>query len=186
MMFPFNAEAFNRWCISEGLSPDRIKLLSTILGSKVSELFKSTFRNIPELSPIAITPHEQGLFKAVEKFLLEYDLLECEKTVYNHDYRYAGTLDGIIQHKKTGKIYIADWKTFGAWKPLKGMVYKKDSKKIKKASIQIDMYAEALDKKELDRAVIVFIPTGEYDFNPVEPIDVWKKWIEENKEKLEV
>lgn len=181
-MFPFDDTSFKEWCRKNGHDPERINKLSTVIGSKVSNYFKSIFNEVESLSPIPITKTEVNMFAGVNKFLDRYALLDCEHVVFNDEYGYAGTLDGIVEDRKTGEIYMTDWKTFGAWNPEKE--YKRNEDKVKKAGVQIDMYAEAIGKSDIKRAVVVFIPNGEYDFVERKPDNSWKKWMENNQNKL--
>lgn len=49
--------------------------------------------------------------KAIEQISQVYDFVEAEKIVFDPENKYAGILDAIMKGKKSGKIYLIDWKT---------------------------------------------------------------------------
>jgi hypothetical protein len=154
---PFDDKAFKEWCEKNGKDEALISANSRVLGDKVSRLIEYHHLDIPILEPV-IGVVEKELRQGVKKFLKDWDVEQCEVGVVCEDLNYAGTFDGIIKNKKTGKIYIADWKTYGAYKKAP---YKRDSGKIKKCRWQLSLYRHAYGE-DLDMAVVVFKNDGEY------------------------
>lgn len=167
-LFPFNRESFERWCESQGYDPDDVRVLSTSMGTKVSNWINNSVRDTEFLDPPTIGSTEQGLYRGAKDFINTYDVLESEKTVYCDEYLYAGTFDGLVKYKDTE--YLMDWKTYGAWRGN----YKRDSNKIKQVSYQLSMYRYALDR-DLPLAVVVFKADGSYD---IEELSYTEDWID--------
>lgn len=167
-LFPFNQEAFNRWCVKEGYNPEEVKILSTSIGSKVSNWINNKVRESQFLDPPVVGKTEQGLYNGVQDFTDKYKVVVSEKTVFCDEFLYAGTLDGIVLYKD--KEYLMDWKTYGAWRGR----YKRDPKRIKEVSYQLSMYRYALGR-ELPLAVVVFKSDGTYD---IEELTYTVDWIE--------
>lgn len=172
-MFPFDQKSFDNWCKKNGYDPKMVNVLSTSMGSKVSDWIDNNYRGLEELNPPVIGKLEQGLYNAVQDFLKEAKLLSTEETVYCDEYMYAGTYDGIIEYK--GEKYLADWKTFGAWKG----EYKRTPEKIKKVELQLNMYRYALQEK-LPLLVVIFKTDGTYETEKLGRNNKWKEWIENN------
>jgi len=166
-IFPFNTEAFEKWCRREGYDPKEVKVLSTSIGSKVSSWINNKTRGVLYLDPPTVGATEEGLYRGVQDFTDTYKVLESEVTVFCDEYLYAGTFDGIVLYQD--KEYLMDWKTYGAWRG----VYKRDPKKIKEVSYQLSMYRYALGR-ELPLAVVVFKPDGTYE---VEELTYTEDWI---------
>lgn len=181
-MFPFDKEFFEKWCKKEGYDPEVVMNLSKVMGSKVSNWFKAFFNGLEELAPIPVGKQEEYLKAAVYNFLDEFELLDCERTVYSEKYAYAGTFDGMVRRKSDGKVFLVDFKTYGAWNKKK-TEYKRPSEKIKKAKEQVSMYLNALMEEgltdEVALAVVVLIPLnrGYYDFVSIEKSEKWKEYI---------
>lgn len=57
------------------------------------------------------TPQEKAGIQYLKDTLPEYDILFKEIRMYSRKYKYAGTADLLLQHKVTGKIVLADYKT---------------------------------------------------------------------------
>jgi len=167
-IFPFNKEAFERWCQQQGYNPDDIRTLSSSIGSKVSSWINNKTRGVLYLDPPTVGVAEEGLYRGVQDFTDTYKVLESEITVFCDEFMYAGTLDGIVNYKD--KEYLMDWKTYGAWKGN----YKRDPKRIKEVSYQLSMYRYALGK-ELPIAVVVFKTDGTYE---VEELAYTEDWID--------
>lgn len=167
-LFPFNQEAFNRWCIKEGYNPDDVKVLSTSIGSKVSNWINNKTKESQYLDPPVVGRTEQGLYNGVQDFTEKYRVMVSEETVFCDEYLYAGTLDGIVLYND--KEYLMDWKTYGAWRGN----YKRDPKRIKEVSYQLSMYRYALGR-ELPLAVVVFKSDGTYE---IEELTYTVDWIE--------
>ena len=51
------------------------------------------------------------LDKFIDKLQQRYNLIDSEKIVFSPKYKISGTVDLIMQHKKTGNIVVMDWKT---------------------------------------------------------------------------
>jgi hypothetical protein len=167
-IFPFNKESFERWCKKNGYDPERIKVLSTSMGSKVSNWINNGVKDTPFLNSPRVGKFEEGLYRGVQDFMDKHKVLQSEEVVYCDKYMYAGTYDGLVEYK--GKEYLMDWKTYGAWRG----EYKRDSGKIKKVTYQLSMYRYALEKK-LPLAVVVFKVDGTYD---IEELDYSEEWID--------
>lgn len=167
-LFPFNQEAFNRWCVKEGYNPEEVKILSTSIGSKVSNWINNKVRESQFLDPPVVGRTELGLYNGVQDFTDKYKVVVSEETVFCDEFLYAGTLDGIVLYKD--KEYLMDWKTYGAWRGR----YKRDPKRIKEVSYQLSMYRYALGR-ELPLAVVVFKSDGTYD---IEELTYTVDWIE--------
>lgn len=167
-LFPFNQEAFNRWCVKEGYNPEEVKILSTSIGSKVSNWINNKVRESQFLDPPVVGRTELGLYNGVQDFTDRYKVVVSEETVFCDEFLYAGTLDGIVLYKD--KEYLMDWKTYGAWRGR----YKRDPKRIKEVSYQLSMYRYALGR-ELPLAVVVFKSDGTYD---IEELTYTVDWIE--------
>lgn len=176
-MYPFNRESFNNWCKKNGFDPDTVKVISSSMGSKVSDWIDNKRRGLEFLNPPAIGKPEQGLYDATQNFTKEVELLSTEEEVYCDEYMYAGTYDGII--KKGDKKYLVEWKTYGAWRE----DYKRDPLKIKKVSIQLDMYRYALGE-DLPLALIVFKTDGTYEVEEIKGNDSWKEWLKTHPQTL--
>lgn len=58
---------------------------------------------------------EKTAFRLVEKFieglLKEYVVVEAEKIVFSESHGISGTIDLVLQHRKSKKICLLDWKT---------------------------------------------------------------------------
>jgi len=165
-IFPFNKEAFNRWCEQQGYDPKDVKTLSTSLGSKVSSWINNKTRGVLYLDPPTVGPIEEGLYRGVQDFTDRYKVLESEVTVYCDEFMYAGTYDGLVMYND--KEYLMDWKTYGAWRGK----YKRDSKKIKEVTYQLSMYRYALGR-ELPLAVVVFKTDGTYELEELTYTEDW-------------
>ena len=53
----------------------------------------------------------KNIIPVLTMLLKEYDILGCEKILFSEKYKIAGTVDLLVQHKKTKQIKIIDWKT---------------------------------------------------------------------------
>jgi hypothetical protein len=175
---PFNEEAYKKWCQKQGLDHEKITKTSQIIGSKVSEHIENLSHGLEWLTAPCTDYLEEAYKEGVEDFVGEYEVEASEVEVVCEELNYAGRFDGIIFDGK--KRYLADWKTYGAWKK---EPYKRDSKKIKSAREQLSLYAHALDWEE-GLAVVVFKNDGTWDFEELEFDEDVVKWVRENQELI--
>ena len=174
MMYPFDEKGFASWARWKGLNSDWISAESRRIGTKVHQWVENRFHGIESWADNSpIDEKESNYLKAVQVFLGSVDITDCEQTVYNDEFGYAGTYDLIAD----GTLY--DVKTWGSWKG----EYKYSADKMKKVAIQSDMYREA-HGGGLKTAVCILLPEGDFIVEELKPNDSWKKWIEENKNKL--
>lgn len=166
-IFPFNQESFNKWCEREGYNPEEVRILSTSIGTKVSNWINNRVRKSEYLDPPVVGKIERGLYKGVQDFTAKNKVIVSEETVFCDEYLYAGTFDGIVLYNN--KEHLMDWKTYGAWRG----VYKRDPRKIKEVSYQLSMYRYALGR-ELPLAVVVFKSDGTYE---IEELTYTTDWI---------
>jgi hypothetical protein len=172
---PFDRSSFIKWCESNGLSAKLISNTSRIIGNKVSEHLENIYRGLEWLSAPCVDDLEVQFIKGAEQFAEEYTIEATEQEVFCDELSYAGRFDGIVS--KDGKRYLADWKTYGAWKD---KPYKRDSKKIKKARQQLSLYAHALDWKD-KIAVVVFKNDGTWDFEELKFDQDIIDWVVKNQ-----
>lgn len=175
-MFPFTEEAQRRYedkVARFGLTVEHVSALSKAMGTKVSMWIDNACKHTEYLNPPCLSEKEEGLYKAVEKFLDEVELIETEKEVYCDEYQFAGTFDMKYKLCKTGELFLSDAKTFGAWER---EPYKRSTDKLKKAGIQTDMYAYADNCYDIKRSVVVFKTDGTYDIELRKRHD--SQWIE--------
>lgn len=175
---PFNREAYIKWCEKQGLDHKVITKTSQIIGSKVSEHIENLYRGLEWLSAPCVDYLEEAYIQGAEDFVEEFEIEASEVEVVCKELNYAGRFDGIISDKE--KKYLADWKTYGAWKK---EPYKRDSKKIKSAREQLSLYAHALDWED-SLAVVVFKNDGTWDFEELEFDEDIVKWVRDNQEKI--
>jgi hypothetical protein len=175
---PFNKEAFYKWCKIKGLDASLISNVSRTIGSKVSEHLDNIYHNLEWLTGPPTDSLEATYTQGVEDFAKEYKVESTEQEVYCDDLHYAGRFDGIISKDK--KRYLADWKTYGAWKDGE---YKRDSSKIKKARQQLSLYAHALGWED-GLAVVVFKNDGTWDFEEVDFDEDIVKWVRDNQKLI--
>lgn len=122
-------------------------------GSTVHSIIES-YKHTGDI--ITDTPEEfKGYAKAFERFVREYDIkvLEHEKTVLNHEYKYAGTLDMLIEvNTRAGsKLAILDAKTGKDIYP--------------ESALQLSAYKHANLGVDVDRiGVILLQDDGNYKF----------------------
>ena len=175
---PFNREAYIKWCEKQGLDHKVITKTSQIIGSKVSEHIENLYRGLEWLTAPCTDYLEEAYMQGVEDFVKKYKLEASEVEVVCRELNYAGRFDGIISDKE--KKYLADWKTYGAWKK---EPYKRDSKKIKSAREQLSLYAYALGWEE-GLAVVVFKNDGTWDFEELEFDEDIVTWVRDNQELI--
>ena len=84
------------------------------LGTKIHEtcedvLLGNSFRNTSN------NENEERMMNvakiAAKKIKTEFDILGVEKLIFNEQLGIAGTIDLLAKSKKSGKVYIFDWKT---------------------------------------------------------------------------
>ena len=175
---PFNKEAFQKWCDRNGLDDALISKVSRVIGDKVSEHLDNIHRGLEWLTAPPVDDLDARYIAGVEDFANNFKLVRTEQEVYCEEFNYAGRFDGIISSGKNR--YLADWKTYGAWKDSK---YKRDSKKIKSAREQLSLYAYALNWKD-KLAVVVFKNDGTWDFEEVEYDEKIVEWVRDNQELI--
>lgn len=175
---PFDRSSFEKWCKSNGLSPKLITNTSRIIGEKVSEHLENIHHGLKWLSAPPVDELEVRFTRGAEDFAEKYTIQATEQEVFCDELNYAGRFDGIIS--RNGVKYLADWKTYGAWKDSK---YKRDSKKIKSAREQLSLYAYAMDWKD-KLAVVVFKNDGTWDFEEVEYDEKIVEWVRDNQDLI--
>lgn len=175
---PFNKEAFEKWCERVGKDSAMILSTSQILGSKVSEHIDNHTRGLKWLTGPQVDDLERRLLSGADDFVDKWTVLSSEQYVQCEDLHYAGTYDGMI--KRGGSVFLADWKTYGAWK---NKPYKRVSSKIKKARWQLSLYAHALGWEE-GLAVVVFKNDGTWDLEEVEFDTEMVEWVQDNQKKI--
>ena len=80
-------------------------------------------------------------------------MVACELRVYDEELGIAGTVDALVQNKKTGKFSIWDWKTNKSIKTenkfssMKGCLSDLDDCDFNHYSLQISIYTEILKRK---------------------------------------
>ena len=104
----------------EDISPKEVRLLwdirrdfSVVRGIEFHlyvEKYLQEERKIETISPI---DEEIKQFHAFwdNKNKKRYELLGCELSLYDKSIKLAGTLDCLLRHRESKKIYIVDWKT---------------------------------------------------------------------------
>jgi len=174
---PFNKESFSKWCLSNGLDESLVASTSRVLGEKVSEYLNDVSNGLRGTTAPQIDMLEGRLYSAIDNFLKEWELVSTEKEVVCEELGYAGRYDGIIRRKGTHDILLVDWKTFGAWK--KGS-YKRDSKKIKHATWQLSLYANALEWSS-GLGVVIFKNNGTWELERVKFDSEMIEWVSKNQ-----
>lgn len=177
---PFDGRAFKKWCEKNGKDATLISSNSRVIGEKVGRWIEDHVHNLENFTEPTIDKLEENLKKAVIDFLTKWEVEDPEKIVLCEELNYAGRLDGIIKNKKTGKKFLADYKTFGAWK---NTPYKRNSAKIKYARWQTSLYSRAENWKE-GLAVVVFKNNGSYEVEELEYDKDMVKWVEDNQDKI--
>ena len=173
MMYPFDQRGFESWARWKGFNPDWITNESKRIGTKVHQWVENRFHGIEEWADSQpVDDKEDNYLKAVQLFLEAYEIDDCEKTVYNDSWMYAGTYD-----VRVGDT-LYDVKTWGAWKG----EYKRSDDKLEKVAVQLSMYAEAENVDKI--AVAILLPDGNLEIEDLDRDDSWKDWIAENRNKL--
>jgi len=181
MMYGFDNEGFTTWALSQNINPKWITEHSASLGTKYHAYFENRFYGISEWADV-LEDGDEGYKKSVEDFYSKgWEIVESEKVVYCDEFRFAGRLDMVIKNKGLGiERALADVKTWGAWS---GKNYKRSSSKLKKVSDQLSMYRYALGE-DIPMYLIVPQKNGECIIEGIKPSKRWKKYIEENLEKI--
>jgi hypothetical protein len=174
---PFKRESFIKWCEKNGLNEKLISKTSSVLGEKVAQYLDNIHRSLESITEPPVGIVESRLRSGVDKFLQDWNLIDTEKEVTCETLNYAGRFDGIIESKVSGEKLLVDWKTFGAWKEGK---YKRDSKKIKHATWQLSLYANAIGWKD-GLAVVVFTSDGEAIIEKVKYNQEMIDWVVANQ-----
>lgn len=177
---PFNKSSFKYYCEKNGLNEALIGSTSSILGDKVSEYLNDSMNGLQSLVAPQVDMLEGRLYSAIDSFLEEWELVSTEQVVYCDELHYAGRYDGIIRSLVSGKEYLVDWKTYGAWN---GKPYKRVSSKIKSAKEQLTMYAYAMDWKG-DMAVVVFKNDGSWEIEKVVFEKGILEWVRSNQDLI--
>ena len=177
---PFNNKAFEDYCKANGLDSSLMGSNSRVLGEVVGRVLEDSYHGLLDLSQPSRDMLEVRLVKGVKKFLEDYKLVESEQEVKCEDLHYAGRYDGIVEEKGTGKLFLADWKTYGAHK---ATPYKRDSKKIKHARWQLTLYSHAIGW-EHEIAVVVFKNDGNYELEILKFDEDMISWVKENKKLI--
>jgi hypothetical protein len=175
---PFNESSFINWCKRVGKDHALVSATARILGTKVSNVIDNRSRGLEWLTEPPIDMLERRLYASVDNFLKEWTVLETERVVYCEELHYAGRLDGIIKNRDTK--YLADWKTYSAWRNKK---YKRNSNKIKHARWQLTLYANAIDWED-KLAVVVFKNDGTWELEEVPFDEDMIEWVKDNQEEI--
>jgi hypothetical protein len=175
---PFNESSFINWCKKVGKDHSLVSATARILGTKVSNVIDNRSRGLEWLTEPPIDILERRLYASVDDFLEKWSVLETESVVYCEELHYAGRLDGIIENE--GTKYLADWKTYSAWRNKK---YKRNSSKIKHARWQLTLYANAIGWED-KLAVVVFKNDGTWELEEVEFDEEMIEWVKENEDLI--
>lgn len=175
---PFNYGSFKKWCEKNGLDEHLISSTSSLLGEKVSRYIEDTYNGLKSLSEPCVDYLECRLREGVESFLKEYEVEAVEQEVYCEKLHYAGRFDGVI--KRGEERYLADWKTYGAWKSSE---YKRNGSKIKRAREQLSLYSYALGWED-KLAVVVFRNDGKWELEELEFDESIVVWVEDNQDLI--
>lgn len=184
LMNPFDKKSYHAWCKMSKNDPEFIKEESIRIGNYVSELAENRFLGIEEyVDFLPILDKDLKYLEGVNRFCKEWDILDSEKFVLNHDLKYGGKADAIASPKGDSEKWYIDFKTFGAWRN------KEDHNpgKIKKANTQISMYhlADSPEDTSHKQAVIIFDPDGSYFVSEQEYDDSFIGWIGENQNLIQ-
>lgn len=115
--------------------------------------------------------YEEAALKAIHEIEKEWTIESQEDILYSTKYMIAGSRDLKLRHKKTGEVWVGDWKTTtDMTKYYDYLLYPFNELKgssLNKYSIQLDMYS-LLDNKEYipesNRLVIQLKPDGTFQF----------------------
>jgi hypothetical protein len=84
------------------------------LGTKIHETCEDNLLGRPERN-VPSNEKEFRLMGVARKAAVQiketFDIIGVEKLVFNENWRIAGTIDLLARAKKSGKLYILDWKT---------------------------------------------------------------------------
>lgn len=98
----------------------------------------------------------------------EFDIIEQEEIVYNTNYMIAGSIDLKLKHKKTGEIYIGDWKITEdmnkSYNKLEKPFELLNDSALNKYSIQLDLYIMLSSQliSELNKRIIQLHDNGDF------------------------
>ncbi len=91
------------------------------------------------------TGYEQAGYVAYNTVVNNWSIIELERTVYSEEYRLAGHIDGVIQHKKSKVFGLLDWKTIGdmhkSYNTMKNELSAYKETPLNKATVQLTTYA---------------------------------------------
>jgi len=177
---PFNKKSFTDWCSRTGHDPEAILSTSQTLGEKVSEAMDNSQKGLDWLTAPPIDVLEANLLDSVKDFLSRYELISTEGVVKCKEFNYAGRYDGVIKDKESGKVFLSDWKTYGAWR---NKEYKRVSSKIKKVREQLSLYAYAMEWEE-SLAVVVFKNDGTWDMEELKFDDKIIEWTKTHQDLI--
>lgn len=179
LMFGFDEEGFKMFAYKQNISPEWINKESIERGNKYHAYFENRAHGITWADKVD-DQKDLGYREAVDKFFKDgWEILECEREVYNDEYLFAGRFDCLV--KKDQKVYLADIKSWGAWS---GKLYKKNPDKLKKVSNQLSMYNSCLEE-QLPLLLIVPQSNGEYITENILPSSDWRYFLERNKREIE-
>lgn len=91
----------------------RAKTLALNKGNRVHHFAERYAECIQTGNCKDIIPKTKDEFAIVEFFFKHrsYEIVAIEQKVFSKKYKYAGTFDLLLRHKKTKKLIIVDWKT---------------------------------------------------------------------------
>ena len=92
---------------------DTERIKGCALGTNVHDYCECYLKG--QQPPKAINRKAASMMKNITPVLTmllkNYNILGCEKILFSEKYKVAGTVDLLVQHKKTKQIKIIDWKT---------------------------------------------------------------------------
>lgn len=117
---PFNPNIAKYSAIKHGTTEKKIKAkwkrINTIAvkkGNKVHNFAENYAYCIATGKPCNLIPSIQDELNIIQFFFKHknYEIVAIEQKVFSKKYKYAGTFDLLLRHKKTKKLIIVDWKT---------------------------------------------------------------------------
>jgi hypothetical protein len=186
---PFNEKIYFQAMWKKGLDPEWVEKQSKKLGNRVHNWIENSAYGVSDFfDEKPETPSQRGLRMAVNKFLAEFDILSSEKTIVSDRYGYAGRYDAKVRRKVDSKVFIADFKTWNAWKgdsePLTFAEVKTLFRdKINKVSTQLTLYDEV--EKVGNLLCLLFRTNGTYEQIELKRDEKILPWIDSNTAWIE-
>lgn len=112
-------------------------------------------------------PQQIAGIKFFKHILVEYEIVCREIRMYSRKFKYAGTADLLLRHKKTGKLVLADYKTNkDLWKSYNNMFYPfhyLESSPYNHYQLQLSYYQMMLEEQgfEIDNRILAYLQSDE-------------------------